>query len=220
MRLSMNHSIARLWPTAVVAIAGILLSGCGGGGDSPISPPPDKTGDPASLTLNYPQPTLARGQALDLRATVKDAAGNELSKAVTWSTSDASVAAVQPGSNTAALRAGRTGTATVTATLGNLTSASTVSVVAFASVTAGPGYSCALTTAHKLYCAGLSYGPLAVPLAPSLDFLAVTIRGRRQCFLHLWNRCGPKGLLLGIQWLWTARGGRRLAADAAHRGRR
>jgi hypothetical protein len=168
----MNHPIARLCSDALVVLAGILLSGCGSS-DDPTTPP----GDPASLSLNYVQPTLARGQALDLRATVRDAAGNELSQVVTWSTSDSSVAAVQAGSNTATLRAGLTGTATVTATVGNLTSSSLVSVLAFASVTAGPGYSCAITTTGKLYCSGLAYGPLAVPVAPTLDFLSVTIGG-------------------------------------------
>lgn len=165
------------WCLGTLVVAGVLLFGCGGGADSPLTPPPPPGGRPASLIINYAQPTLARGQTVELRATVRDSAGNEVSNTVSWSTSNASVAAVQSSSTTATLVAGSTGTATVTAALGSLSVISTVTVVAFASITAGPGYSCAITTEQKLYCSGLAYGRLAVPVASNLDFTAVTIGG-------------------------------------------
>lgn len=92
----------------LVSVALCLLNACGGGGKSPT--PPDNT--PSTITLSPAGPlTLASGSTATVTASVATSDGRPVSPAITWSTSDATVATVAGGLITAI----RTGTATITA---------------------------------------------------------------------------------------------------------
>src|SRR6185436_992107 len=92
----------------------------------------------ASVSVSPATATLTVGQTAQLTATPKDANGNPLTgRTVTWSTSNAAVAAV---SGNGLVTGGAAGTATITASSEgqNGTAAMTVSVVPVASVSVSP----------------------------------------------------------------------------------
>ena len=98
----------------IVAVgAMLLLSGCGAAGDGS-----DVTGlpKPASVKILVPSSELFVGQSIQLTATAQDDAGNDIAAGdATWSSSNASVAAVTPDGLLQAMSAG---SATLTATIG------------------------------------------------------------------------------------------------------
>jgi hypothetical protein len=121
--LARSHGPARLgatWPTtvAVAAILLILLSGCGG---SEPSIPTTIALDQSSLSFT------ALGQTQQLTPSISDQRGDPLpDAAVTWSTSNAGVAAV---SLSGLVTAQGAGTAQVTATAGSAMAVAEIAVV-------------------------------------------------------------------------------------------
>jgi alpha-tubulin suppressor-like RCC1 family protein len=163
----------RLTPWLVPALLAIL-SACGGS-SGPAEP---ETLPVASIELPSAAATLARGQFFDLQVTLRDAAGQILSsRPLTWSSLDSAVIQVQPSGATGEIMAGTAGSTTVSASIDGVSGSIVITVVEFASVTAGQAFSCALSTAGKLYCAGTPYGAASVPVAPSTQFGDVTIGG-------------------------------------------
>ena len=132
----------------------------------------------ASITLDYSAPTLARGQELELKPTLRDSSGSIVpGRALAWTSSDPTVIKVEASGATGKLTAGIGGTATVTASIDGATARATPTVIAFNSIVAGVFVSCAITTDGRLFCAGGSYGSAAVPVAPTLRFLSVSVDG-------------------------------------------
>jgi uncharacterized protein YjdB len=100
----------------------------------------------ASVAVSPPSANLTVGQTTQLTATPKDANGNPLSgRTVTWSTSNAAVAAV---SGTGLVTGAVAGTATITASSEgrNGTAAITVTLVPVASVSVSPAVATVLVT--------------------------------------------------------------------------
>lgn len=105
----LQSPIARVYQTsarlAASGVFAVMMAGCGGGSD-PIVPI-------ATVTVSPPTTTVAFGGTTQLAANTLDAGGAVLGgRAVTWSTSNASVATVAAGLVTGV----STGTATITAT--------------------------------------------------------------------------------------------------------
>jgi alpha-tubulin suppressor-like RCC1 family protein len=121
---------------------------------------------------------LARGQTVQLEATLTDAAGVVLRpRALQWTSADPSIVQVGPAGLTGDLTAVASGTTTITGSIDGVSATSVVSVVAFASISSGPFVSCAITTDGKLYCAGTGYGPQAQLVTPSIAFSKVSAYG-------------------------------------------
>ena len=116
-------SLSRSWPAVSAALVTCALLACG---DDPVPPePPDPV--PTTVEVTPATATLtARGETVQLTATVEDQNGNVMTNAsVTWSSGDVSVATV----NTSGLvTAAGNGTATITATSGNASGTATVTV--------------------------------------------------------------------------------------------
>lgn len=98
----------------------LLTAACGGGGrETGVTPPPPGGGNPtpapvATVVVTGAPPVLEMGSSVTLGATPKDAAGNTLSRAVTWSTSDPAVVAITVDGVATALTPGRSATITAT----------------------------------------------------------------------------------------------------------
>jgi hypothetical protein len=124
---------ARLRRLAAATFA-VLAVACGGGGDGPT--PPDPSADVAAVRVTLEggaalgaQPlTLRVGQTLDLAATVHDAAGAALTRAVAWTSSPTSVAGVDAASGV--VTAAAPGEARIVAAAGGRETAVTVKVEA------------------------------------------------------------------------------------------
>lgn len=96
----------------LLLVVSVLLVACGGAKNMELNP--------ASATLNH------KGATLTLTAAFKDSGGKaaESKKPLVWSSSNAGVASVNNGVVTAA----SSGTAVITATTGELTASSTITV--------------------------------------------------------------------------------------------
>ncbi|HET9481095.1 MAG TPA: Ig-like domain-containing protein, partial [Candidatus Polarisedimenticolia bacterium] len=111
-----------------------------------------------SILVSAESLRVALGQPLSVRATLLDGSGNPLpgtSRRVAWSaTGDALV--VDMGDNTAVVRPRQPGALTVTATFDDRAGALDVDATApsFVSVSAGSGYTCALSELGYAYCWG------------------------------------------------------------------
>ncbi|MCU0648712.1 MAG: Ig-like domain-containing protein [Gemmatimonadaceae bacterium] len=108
-----------------------LLTGCGGGGggvvNTPTPPPPPPPPTVASVVVTPATGTLEVGSTLPLRASARDASGNELQRTFTWTSSNPSLASVSATGDVTAVAEGgpvvisattdgRTGTAAITVT--------------------------------------------------------------------------------------------------------
>jgi plastocyanin len=117
----------------------MMLSACGGGGDSGITPPVPTV---ATVTVTGTGTSLLVGSTLQLTATPKDASGTVLTGfATTWSTSDQSKATV---SSTGAVSGVAAGPATISATISGIVGSVALTVTdpvinATATVDATPG---------------------------------------------------------------------------------
>ena len=110
----------------------------------------------ASVTVAPSTATVGLGDSLQLTATVKDAAGNTLTRPVTWQSSNPVVASV---SATGKVRALAIGNATITATSeGKNGTAAIGARLRFASVSAGQDFTCGVTPLHTIYCWGRNLG--------------------------------------------------------------
>jgi uncharacterized protein YjdB/alpha-tubulin suppressor-like RCC1 family protein len=96
-------------------------------GPSPVTVAPAPAGV-ASVVVNAPEGSVTVGRTLQFTALVRDASGTELSgHALTWSTSDSSVADVSPNG---AVTARKPGSATITAASEGQTASAPLTVVA------------------------------------------------------------------------------------------
>ena len=104
-------------------VLAMTFAACSGGGDTSVLPP---TSVLTSVVISAPAQSLVAGQTLQLSASPKDQNGGVIAATVSWTTSSASVAAVNGSGLVSALAAG---TVTVTATAsagGKSVSASTL----------------------------------------------------------------------------------------------
>ncbi len=109
--------------------AALILSAlsCGGGGEGGggVTPPPPTDNTPASVSLSPAgAQTVASGTSVTVTATVKAGDGRVLSAGVSWSSSDATIASVSGG----VVSGLKTGTATITASAGSVSSSVAVAV--------------------------------------------------------------------------------------------
>jgi alpha-tubulin suppressor-like RCC1 family protein len=166
-------------------VVGFLLIACSQPENSPTSPAArtDAVTESSaalvqSVALNYPTPLLARGQTMQLEATLTDAAGQVLHpRAIQWRSADPSIVRVDSAGLTGDLTAVAPGTTTITGTVGGVSATSVVTVVAFTMVRSGQFVTCAITTEGKLYCAGRDYGSTAQLVTPTIRFSTVSSYG-------------------------------------------
>lgn len=120
MRTIMNgSSLLRL---ALAGLALLLAAGCG---DSPVDPP--RPPSVAEVRISGPDSLVTPGHTLQLQAEVRDSAGNPLGdRAITWSSSDTTVARV---ADTGAVTGVALGTATLTASSEGVSETFRVAVV-------------------------------------------------------------------------------------------
>ena len=131
----MNHNSVRRSVLALLAVVAWSYA-CGDRGTEPLPP---ETSEPASLTITPSNASLtAVGATAQMTADVRDQNGKAVvGAAVTWMSSDASVATVNAGGLVAAAS---NGTATVTATSGGVSGTAVVTVAqAVAAVEMAPG---------------------------------------------------------------------------------
>jgi alpha-tubulin suppressor-like RCC1 family protein len=107
----------------------------------------------ATVTVAPATATVGLGDSLQLRADVKDAAGNILTgRSVTWQSSNGLVASV---SATGKVRALAPGDATITATSeGKSGTAAIGARLRFSSVSAGQDFTCGVTPVRTIFCWG------------------------------------------------------------------
>lgn len=193
-------------------------------------------GAPGTLAMNYPAPTIALGQAVNLQAIAFDPDGvGSVASDASWSTSNGTVAQVDAQGHVTGVAPGA---ATVTVTSGGRTSIASMTVVSFDAIVpmgisdseslVAPEYLpdsrsktaiCGLATTGRLYCAGQGYGNLAIPVGDSLqfsdltagsnDFCALTHDGTAYCW-EIGRAPEPIGTNLRFRSLTVAR------SDAAH----
>ena len=121
------NSIAATWSSLNGAALGVEIRAGNSGPPVPV----------ASVDVTPPSASVDVGQTVQLTATPRDASGNPLARAVSWTSSNTAVATV----NSSGLVAGKTaGTATITATSEGMSgsSAITVVIVPVAAVTVAP----------------------------------------------------------------------------------
>jgi alpha-tubulin suppressor-like RCC1 family protein len=170
-----------LLPVAV----GFLLMACSQPENNPTSPAArthavteSSAALVQSVALDYATPLLARGQTMQLVATLTDAAGQVLyPRAIHWTSADPSIVRVDSAGLTGDLTAVAPGATTITGTVGGVSATSVVTVVAFTMVRSGQFVTCAITVEGKLYCAGQGYGPEAQLVAPTIRFSTVSSFG-------------------------------------------
>ncbi|MGQ0703176.1 MAG: Ig-like domain-containing protein [Gemmatimonadales bacterium] len=118
--------------TVQLCLAGglVALAACSSGGTGPnpppAPPPPPPPAPVASVTVTPNQATIEVGQTTTLSAQPKDANGNPLSRAVTWSSSNNQIASVNAGLVTAVAP----GNATISATSEGKTGEAAITVLA------------------------------------------------------------------------------------------
>lgn len=131
-----------------------------------------------SIKLEYPSAALARGQKLQLVATLKDSVGRVITgRPLKWKSANTAVAIIDSLGTSAEITAIGIGAVIVTATIEGVSATSTVTVIAFSAISAGPTFSCAIATNGQIFCSGEGYGSLAKPVGGSTRFSSVFIDG-------------------------------------------
>ena len=160
---------------SVMFLACIAVAGCGGGGTSGDGAPTTPTvlvATVASVRLNYASATMAKGQTLTLQATALDVTGATISgKTISWTSDNASIVSVD---GTGRTTAAATGAAAISAAVDGKSASSTLTVLGFSAIQPGMLFTCALTLAGRLYCAGTNYGATAKPVGGALRFASLT----------------------------------------------
>ncbi len=110
----------------------------------------------ASIVIQPASPSVGIGDSLQLKAVLKDAAGDTLTgRTVRWQTSDTAIATV---SGTGLVRGRRSGSATITATSEGVNGTAAVPVrLRFTAVSAGRDFSCGVTPLKTAYCWGHNF---------------------------------------------------------------
>lgn len=89
----------------LVVVGAVALVGCGGGGDGVTQPAPV-----ASVVVSPAgQQSISVGGTLSFSAQPKDAQGNDLSRAITWSTSNQAKVSISPTTGTTIIATGLAG---------------------------------------------------------------------------------------------------------------
>jgi alpha-tubulin suppressor-like RCC1 family protein len=128
-----------------------------------------------SIQIDYPAATLALGQELRLQPTLFDSAGQRLTKiGLTWVADDTNIVRIDATGNVTATGAGQT---LVRVAVDGVTQSSAITVIAFASIKAGPNVTCALTPTGQAYCAGTTFGSLASQVGGELRFATIESDG-------------------------------------------
>jgi hypothetical protein len=113
-------------PAFFVPFILLLFAASCGGSDASTTPPTNNTGAAIAISPSTP-PTIASGTSTTLTATVTSSDGHTVSgAAVTWSTSNATIATVDGNGSVTGVRVG---TATISATSGTLSTAMSVTVI-------------------------------------------------------------------------------------------
>jgi len=166
---SSEETVARVSQSGLVTGLGvgttsITATAQGKSGTATVSVTAAPTVPVASVSVSPPELTFVQGGSQQFSATPRDEAGNPLfGRAITWTTSDLSIATV---SETGIVNGLGAGTATITASseAKSGTAAVTISVVTFAAAAAGGAHTCALTTDGATYCWGRGEsGQLGIP---------------------------------------------------------
>jgi alpha-tubulin suppressor-like RCC1 family protein len=130
----------------------------------------------ASVEVTGQHLTTPAGGKLRLTAIARDDQGNVLpSRAVTWSTNNATIATVRPTTGQGGVVDGlAVGTAAITATIGGISRSASISVVAaglpYEDIVAGGNIACALTSDSWAMCWGMdAYGGLGTG-DPTYDY--------------------------------------------------
>jgi trimeric autotransporter adhesin len=120
--------VTGLVPGSVQATASVTAEGKSGSATVTVVPVPPAP--VATVSIDKTSPSIVQNASTTLTATTKDAAGNTLSgRAVTWQTSDASIASLSATSGSSVqVTGGVAGTATITATSEGQSTTSTVTV--------------------------------------------------------------------------------------------
>ncbi len=177
---------------------GIVASATGAGGatisDTAIITVTPRPVD--SVEVLPARASLLIGETQTLAATLRDRFGNVLTgRTVTWSSSDANVAAIDP--NTGLVTSGATGEATITALSEGIAGTGTVVVsrgLILTAVGGGERHSCGLTEANLVFCWGRNTeGELGdsstidrlnpVRVRGSTPFTALRVGSRHNCAL-------------------------------------
>lgn len=156
---------------ALLAVAG--LGGCA----EEIAVPP--LVEVVSLTLDHESVTVAVGEAARIQATARDAMGNVVAAAVSWS-SESGIVHVSDRGVVTGLAVGST---LVVARVGARVATASVRVipdVRVRSIAASRSAVCAVTKEGELYCAGDRYGPRSLPVALEIRWREVTGFGEHQ----------------------------------------
>ncbi|HKW10597.1 MAG TPA: plastocyanin/azurin family copper-binding protein [Gemmatimonadaceae bacterium] len=105
-----------------VALCPIIACGGGGGSDGgTTNPPPPAT--VSSVSLSRSTALIKPAESVSITATPKDASGNAISgKTVTWNNANSSVVSISPNGATVSVTGTTLGTASITATVDQITS--------------------------------------------------------------------------------------------------
>jgi uncharacterized protein YjdB len=127
--IACGRGAARILPAVLL----LSLAACGGGD----GPPSTGTSPVTQVSVTAPSPSLTAGSTLQLTATPRDASGNAVAQAVTWSSTAEAVATVSTSGLVTGVSAGAV---TIRATAGTVTGSVdlTVALVPVAAVTVVP----------------------------------------------------------------------------------
>ncbi len=134
----------------------------------------------ASVAVSPARATIVFGQTLPLKATATSTAGDTLTRAVTWSSSNPAVVAVDTGGVITALD---DGSAIISARSDTAVGRAAISAVVlhFVSVTTGGQISCGLTTSGDVFCWGQGQIQMPILVSSGLNFSSLDVGQDHTC---------------------------------------